>query len=240
MPDWQELIRQRLTGLELEAADEAEIVEELAGHLEEQYESLLHNGMSEETAIHCVLKQIADCRDLKSKIESSRSKERPMNSRVSQFWLPAFLTILLAMSFLMIIEAVGFQPWVSSAWGGPQGTLPVAVVYLPWLVTLPFVGALGAYLSSRAGARRWTIFSSVIFPTVPYLASCVIGLPTAILLDGHVAHNITASALFVGFGAWVLLPAVALLAGGLPVHCFSRRPLTQAENPAGASNVTTG
>jgi hypothetical protein len=226
MPDWQEVVRQRLTGLALEDADSAEVVEELAGHLEEQYESLLQKGVSEQASIDCVLQQMADCRDLKSKIESSRGKDQPMNSRVSQFWLPAFLTILLAMSGLMIIEALGFEPWVSAAWGGPQGTIPVAVVYLPWLITLPFIGALGAYLSSRAGARGWKVFSSVVFPVAPYLAFCVIGLPTAAILDGHIAHNITLAGLCVGFGVWVLLPAVALLVGGLPVQHFSRRALT--------------
>ena len=223
MPDWQELVRQRLTGLELENADSAEIVEELADHLEDQYQILLQDGVPEKGAIDCVLQKVGDWRDLKSKIESSRKKERPMNSRVSQFWLPAFLTILLATSFLMIVEALGFEPWVSSTRGGPQGTVPVAVVYLPWLVTLPFIGALGAYLSGRAGARGWTVFSSVIFPTVPHLAFCVIGLPTAAILDGHLAHNIVLPAFFVGFFAWVLLPAIALLAGGLPIHYFSRR-----------------
>jgi hypothetical protein len=166
---------------------------------------------------------MADCCDLKSKIESSREKERPMNSRVLQFWLPAFLTILLAMGLLMIIEALGFEPWVSSAWGGPQGTVPVAVVYLPWLITLPFIGALGAYLSGRAGAPAWAVFSSVVFPASPYLAFFVIGLPTAVLLDGHVAHNVMLSAFFVGFGVWVILPTMALLAGGVPVHHFYRR-----------------
>jgi hypothetical protein len=65
-----------------------------------------------------------------------------------------------------------------------------------------------------------------MFPAVPYLAFFVIGLPTAVVLDGHVAHNIVLSAFFVGFGAWVLLPAAALLAGGLPVHYSFRRVLT--------------
>ncbi|HUE43018.1 MAG TPA: hypothetical protein VMP12_05610, partial [Candidatus Sulfotelmatobacter sp.] len=110
-----------------------------------------------------------------------------------------------------------------SAWGGPQGTVPVAVVYLPWLITLPFIGALGAYLSGRASAPPWAVFSSVLFPASPYLAFFVIGLPTAVLLDGHVAHHIMLSAFFVGFGVWVVLPAIALLAGGVPVHYFSRR-----------------
>jgi hypothetical protein len=226
MPDWLELVRLRLTGLALEKDDLAQVVEELAGHLDDQYQSLLDKGISEQTATKCVLQQVMDWGELKSKIESSRLKEQTMNRRVSQFWFPAFLTILLAMSFLMIVEALGFEPWVSSAWGGPQGTVPVAVVYLPWLITLPFIGALGAYLSGRAGAPPWAVFASVMFPAVPYLAFFVIGLPTAVVLDGHVAHNIVLSAFFVGFGAWVLLPATALLAGGLPVHYFSRRVLT--------------
>lgn len=149
-----------------------------------------------------------------------------MNKRVSQFWFPALLTILLAMNFLMVIQVFGFKPLVFPAWRGPSSTAPVAVVYFSWLVTLPFIGALGAGLSSRAGARPWAVFSSVMFPTFPYLAFLVIGLPTAVLLDGHVAHNITLPAFFVGFGAWVLLPGIALLAGGLPVHYSSRRALT--------------
>lgn len=226
MPDWLELVRLRLTGLALEKDDLVQVVEELAGHLDDQYQSLLDKGISEQTATKCVLQQVMDWGELKSKIESSRLKEPTMNRRVSQFWFPAFLTILLAMSFLMIVEALGFEPWVSSAWGGPQGTVPVAVVYLPWLITLPFIGALGSYLSGRAGAPSWAVFASVMFPAVPYLAFFIIGLPTAVVLDGHVAHNIAISAFLVGFGVWVVLPAIALLAGGLPVHYFSRRALT--------------
>jgi len=46
------------------------------------------------------------------------------------------------------------------------------------------------------------------------------------ILDGHIAHNIILPAFFVGFGVWVLLPALALLAGGMPVHYFSRRAVS--------------
>ena len=45
-------------------------------------------------------------------------------------------------------------------------------------------------------------------------------------LDDHVAHNIMLPAFFVGFAAWVLLPAMALLIGGLPVHYFSGRKVS--------------
>ena len=88
MPDWQELAPPATEGLALESEESAQIVEELADHLEDQYRALLCDGISEKVAIDCVREKIGDWRALKSQIESSREKERPMNSRVSQFWLP--------------------------------------------------------------------------------------------------------------------------------------------------------
>jgi len=41
MPDWQKLVRQRLGGLTLDAAEKEEVHAELAAHLEETYEALL-------------------------------------------------------------------------------------------------------------------------------------------------------------------------------------------------------
>jgi hypothetical protein len=225
MPDWQEFVRRKLSGIALEEAESAQVTEELAVHLEEQYQALLHEGISEQTAVHCIEQQIIDWHDLKSEIESSRGKVQPMTQRVSQFWFPGFMTILLASIFFRAFQAFGPSPWVSPTWGGRLRTVPVAVLYFPWLATLPFVGGLGAYLSHRAGARPWVVFSSVMFPTFPYLVFLIIGLPLAVILDGHIAHNIMLPAFFVGFCAWVLLPALALLAGGLPVHYFSRKTL---------------
>jgi hypothetical protein len=223
MPDWQKLVRQRLHGIALDDDDTAQVVEELASHLEEDYQFSVAAGAPEQLAIRRALRHVHDWNDLKSQIESSRQKELPMTRRVSQFWFPGFLTLLLAMALLMLIEAIGPKPWVSPAWGGPPRMAPVAVVYFSWLLTLPFVGALGAYLSNRAGARRWAVFCCVTFPIFPYLAFIIIGLPLAVILDDHVAHNIMLPAFFIGFGAWVLLPAIALLGGGLPVHYFSGR-----------------
>jgi len=39
MRDWQELVRQRLGGLELDAAEKEEVQTELSAHLEESYET---------------------------------------------------------------------------------------------------------------------------------------------------------------------------------------------------------
>ena len=225
MPDWRQLVQLRLGSLALENAEAIQIVEELAGHLEETYQGLLKDGLTEEIAVCRALDQVGDWRDLKRNIESSRNQEVNMSNRVTQFWLPAFVTLLLSMVLLAVIQVYGPNPWVTPSPGGRLGMIPVAVVYLAWLVLLPFVGALGAYLSKRAGGSRRAIYSSVVFPVFPYVAFFVIGLPIAIVFDDHFSHNITVPAFLVGLTAWVIFPAAALLAGGLACRWFAFRAL---------------
>ncbi|HEV3198304.1 MAG TPA: ABC transporter permease [Bryobacteraceae bacterium] len=50
MPEWEDAIRERLLGLNLEGAREAEIVEELARHVDDRYGELLAEGMTEHRA----------------------------------------------------------------------------------------------------------------------------------------------------------------------------------------------
>jgi hypothetical protein len=231
MRDWQKLVRDRLSRLELDEVEKEEVCTELATHLEDDYLSALGQGISEPAAMCRATEKINDWRDLKTKIELVRKKESVMNKRVSQFWFPAFLTLLLAMVWLMAIQEFGPKPWVSAAWSGPPRMVPVVVVYLAWLMALPFIGALGAYLSSRAGGRARAVLASIIFPIFPYFAFFLIGLPIVVILDDRVAHNIMIPALFTGLAAWVILPAIALLAGGLPVRYFYGR-LARAGSPA--------
>ena len=226
MPDWETIVRRRLSQLNLEPAEREEVCAELAAHLEEDYQYSLAAGATEEFAIRRALRHVQDWHDLKCKIESSRKKALPMNKRVTQFWFPAFLTLALSMVLLAVIQIFGPDPWVSPMPGGRLRMTPVAVVYVSWLIFLPFIGALAAYLSRRAGGRPLTVFSSVVFPVFPYVAFFVIGLPLALILDDHVAHNITIPAFFVGLAGWVIFPALALLAGGLPVHFFSARKVS--------------
>ena len=46
MPDWKEEIRGRLANLKLAPTREAEMVEEMAQHLDDRYQELLADGMS--------------------------------------------------------------------------------------------------------------------------------------------------------------------------------------------------
>src|SRR5215468_1259921 len=59
MPDFKAEIRARLAELQLSAVREAEIVEELSQHLEEEYERALRPGSSEDAAHQRVLEQLA-------------------------------------------------------------------------------------------------------------------------------------------------------------------------------------
>ena len=60
MADWKEEIRQRLANLKLESTREAEIVEELAQHLEQRYIELLTSGVTTEEASRAVLAELSD------------------------------------------------------------------------------------------------------------------------------------------------------------------------------------
>src|SRR3989442_9906381 len=191
MPDWQHIVSSKLSGLALEPEEVTQVLEEVAGHLEEEYQSLLSKDVPEKEAARRALKRVDDWQVLKQMIESARKKENPMPKRVSQFWLPAFLTLLLSMVFLAVIQMFGPNPWITPASGGRLRMTPVAVVYVSWLLLLPLVGALGAYMSRRAGGSARTVFLSIVFPILPYLAFFLIGLPVALILDDHVAHNIT-------------------------------------------------
>jgi hypothetical protein len=231
MPDWQKLVRRRLSGLALGAAEREDICSELASHLEENCEGLLQRGLPEDEAVRRTLSQVADWQDLQRRVQNARTKESIMTNRVKQFWLPGLLTLVLSMVILALIQIFGPKP-LTVAWNGRSGAslvAPVATVYIPWLLSLPFVGAMGAFLSHRAGGSQRAVFSSIVFPVLPYLTVFLVGFPVALILDDHVAHNIMLSAFLVALVVWVLVPGAVLLAGGLPVQLFLLRRLASRQ-----------
>ncbi|HVP48302.1 MAG TPA: ABC transporter permease, partial [Bryobacteraceae bacterium] len=62
MPDWREIVRQRLAGCELDGARQAEIVDEMAQHLEDRYVELRSRGASEAEARRLALEELASDR----------------------------------------------------------------------------------------------------------------------------------------------------------------------------------
>jgi hypothetical protein len=225
MRDWETLVGAHLAGLMLEPAEKAEVIAELAAHLEEICEEMRGRGIAEKEAIPRTLSQVPSWQNLCQRIQSAKTKESIMTNRVKQFWLPGLLTMLLTMGLLMLIQLFGPNPWMVARKSGWSLIAPVAVVYLPWLLSLPVIGAMGAYLSNRAGGSRRAVFSSIVFPVLPYLGFFLLALPVMAIFNDRLAHNIMFGALFVGLFAWVLAPAAALLAGGLLAQMFLSRRL---------------
>lgn len=222
MRDWNALVRERLADRSLGPEGLREVIAELAAHLEETFEDLRRQGLTEEVAAERALSQVGDWPALRRKIQRARMKEDVMTDRVKQVWLPGFLTLFLSVMLLMLIQFFGPHPVFLST-SGWRMTAPVAVIYVPWLVSLLLIGAIGAYLAGRAGASPRATLLSIVFPVLPYSIFFVIWIPVSLILDDHVGHNTMFSALLMGLVAWVVLPGVALLAGGLPVQLLRAR-----------------
>jgi hypothetical protein len=220
MLDWQKLVRQRLSGLALDAPEKNEVHAELAAHLEEWYESLRTKGLPEQAAVQLTLAQVADWQDLRRKIQIARTmKENIMNDRVRQLWLPALLTFVLSMGLLELVQKFGPRPIVLDL---DKGT-PVLMFYTSWLLTLPLVGAIGTLLSKRAGGSLRMLAISSVFPVLPFGVVFLIAIPAGLLMSHALAHHIVGAAFLTMMLGWVLVPGVALLAGGLLVQLLSRR-----------------
>ena len=142
-----------------------------------------------------------------------------MTNRVKQFWLPGILTFVLTEGLLGFFQKFGPRPLIF-AWSGHP---PIALFYIPWLVALPFIGAVGAYLSRRAGGSLRAVVSSTLFPVLAMLGLFVVTIPVALIIDRRVDHHIQATVFLLLMLGWVLIPGVALLAGGLPVHLLRPR-----------------
>ncbi len=80
MPDWNDEVRKRLSRLNLEPAHEAEIVEELAQHLEDVYQRSLRGGATEAEAKSAALQELATDELLQKEMRRSQTpyKESPV------------------------------------------------------------------------------------------------------------------------------------------------------------------
>src|SRR5690242_10982331 len=91
MPDFQQIIRDRLRNSRLSPAREQEIVDELAEHLAQRYHALLSSGISAEEALRTTIADL-DQRDLSGElkaIEHSTSEPVPLGSPESGSWWAA-------------------------------------------------------------------------------------------------------------------------------------------------------
>lgn len=223
MRDWQELVRQRLVGLELDPAEREEVRAELATHLEESYEILCKQGLGENEAARRTFEQVSNWHELERKISAVKRREYPMKQRVQQLWIPGFLTLVLSIVFDQVFYRLGFR---SRIIGSGTGAI---FLYVPWLMALPFVGALGAYVSSRAGGSRGTMVLASVFPvaalTLAFLLMFPIGMIIQWVRGTQGDFSVVATVLLKNGIGGLLAPGAALILGGLVASVlFRRRP----------------
>ena len=77
MPDWRQDVRARLSSLRLSAAREAEIVDELAQHLDDRFRELLAGGASEEEATRLALAEFREDNLLARNMAPLRQAQTP-------------------------------------------------------------------------------------------------------------------------------------------------------------------
>jgi hypothetical protein len=147
-----------------------------------------------------------------------------MQKRLHQLWIPGFLTMTLSTVFLMALQKQGFQPHMVS-WSGPGNVL----FCIPWLMSLPVFGAIGAYLSSRAGGSRGTVLLASGFPAPALTAAFLLMFPIDLIVEWiigrQVDFSIVATAILRDGIGWILVPGAALLAGGLLTQFLLSRRL---------------
>ena len=139
-----------------------------------------------------------------------------MKQRVQQLWIPGFLTFALSTVFLMTLQKLGFRPHVIG--DGPGAVL----FHVPWLASLLFCGAFGAYLSSRARASREITLLASAFPvlalTTAFLLMFPIDMVVKWVIGSPVDFAAVATSILKDSIGWLLLPGAALFMGGLLVQ----------------------
>lgn len=212
MHDWQDAIREKLAGIVLSRCQREDLIAELANHLEDLHAELLASGITEPEASAKCLEQLNDVPQIAAVVKRSEIWEDAMNRRSRTFWLPGLITLTLASVSLMGMQQFTFsRPRVHWVDGGA-----VAVGFV-WLASLLPCGALGAYLSHRAGASRWISIIASLFPSIVMLAVFCIALPVGLFIERntYVIHH--PRDLGMALLVWIIVPGVALLLGALPV-----------------------
>ncbi|HLW98712.1 MAG TPA: hypothetical protein VKR82_08710 [Candidatus Acidoferrales bacterium] len=214
MPDWQKLVLERLSGCWLTSAQQNEIVVELAAHLEDRFELERASGLDESEAIRRTLDEVDNWRVLARRIHQARRQEDLVNHRTKSIWVPGLVCSLAAMGSRMLLVMAGIEPRVLYA--GSKVASAGLEIYLPWLVMLPVIGALAAYLSRRADGRRPARLVAALFPSLVFVGLFLFGLTVTIF--SH--HPTPPRQLFFAFGVailnWIVIPGAALFLGAVP------------------------
>jgi len=135
-----------------------------------------------------------------------------MNTRARRLWAPVLFTFLISALVQAVALRVPQSPlWVLFTRNG------VSIVLAPlWMLALPFIGALGAWLSLRAGGNTRDRLLAALGPAWLMGGITTLGVPLSMVIERHFSLSIKLTAYIVYMIAWCLVPAVLLALGALP------------------------
>ena len=236
MPNHQGLIKARLGKLALGPRREEEILRELGDHLEDHANALEARGMPSDDATREALRGVEDWSNFRDEICRAETEEATMNFQVTfrtkVLWLPALGALTLSSAVLAIFQFFGLVPhfyWLSRTGLGVE---PFFTIYPPWLVSLPAIGAVAAFWSQRAGGNAiHRLLAALALPIgmlgtfllIPFLSPLIYILILFFLHgtgQGRVPFTLHAPPMLwmmVMIVSWVLLPAIGLAIGALPL-----------------------
>ena len=205
MPDFERLVADRLAQLNLTPAQQHEVIAEVSAHLEEFYRARVSAGSDNPEGE--TLAQVANWTRLRRRIQRAKGDRMRIARAVV---LPGLGGVLLAwITFRLCVAYLGAcQPGLTSALGlvaDEMCTVPSAntPMYVAWLTTLPYAGALAAVLARRAGARPVERLVAALFPAI--------ALAIETIFFGVVLGFFWRIPVY-----WVLVPAISCALGTIP------------------------
>lgn len=135
-----------------------------------------------------------------------------MNKRVRQLWFPVLSTVLVSASVQFVaLRVPQVPPWVFFTRNG------VSIVLAPlWMLALPLIGALGTWLSLRAGGNTRYRLLSALAPAWLMGGIMTLGVPLSMIVERHFSLSLKLTAYGLYMIAGCLVPAVLLALGALP------------------------
>jgi hypothetical protein len=200
--NWQQFVRERLGALGLSQERDTEIAEELAGYLEDRFDSTQCADSSPE---------ISDWQKLRRDLRRA-SLEDGMNERTRTLWVPGLLTLAVASALWRALLLAGLEPKV--IWMTPKST-DMLYLFVPWLIGLPLIGAGGAYWARRMGAEPKKRAVVSMFPALGMLGFMALGIAVQLILQPRMFVEVPV-ALVLYLASFVFIPAACLLLGALP------------------------
>lgn len=157
---------------------------------------------------------------------AARSEANHLNQRTRSIWLPGFISLTAASLFLFAEEFVlahdssFYFTDISLRPDHLSSGLP-RLFYVGWLLAQVLCGAVAAYLSRRAGGSLRARVVAAAFPAIVMFTLWALVIPVSALAEHNTFLWNHRLYYLLGVFAWVVPPAIALVAGAVP---FLRDP----------------